>query len=175
MIQIELKTPVQNVQFRPDLLHDKFTNASSFVFVIYNHDPKHKMRSRLAAPPNYVNVKKLRARGLRAAIVRAALQAFKRQGGPVSWKHIDDAYVAVLRLDGAHNVWLRELGLRIGGVSRRLWDYWRVPPIQGRAVTAQEIDDATAERKEPEGDLGEHSDGDESRPAAETSGGDSAA
>lgn len=144
MIRIELNTAIGNVQFRQDPKRNVFYNASSFVFYVVDPRPRKRIftaddgikrievwafRARLVAPPASVTTKKLRPRRLRADMTRGAMLQFRADGGPVSWKQVDDAYLIVARHDGCGKGWLafRHVSLYLGGIVRRLWRYWKVP------------------------------------------------
>jgi len=124
MIEIELKSDKENLTFR--LLDDGYwLSTNSFVFVV----TANRWRERMTR--SFVRYKKLKAKRVRATIVRDMLKDRRRQntGARISWKQIDDAYCNVMQADGVSKWWARAVrtSLWLDGTASKLWLYWRVP------------------------------------------------
>lgn len=66
---------------------------------------------------------------MRARMVHADLKAFRQLYDDISWKQADDAYLDVLRQDGASPAFItwRRIWLRVTGFLRKAGKYWYLP------------------------------------------------
>jgi len=137
-MKIEMATPANNILVRPDRVTNRMVGNTDFVFSYFTDTT----RGRLLVKGKHLAFDNPRPRRLRARVVRAAMRIAKKQGHFISWKQTDDAFLGVLKEDGAtlpfrlsRAAWFYLTGLLRHGVG-----YFVVPVKEDPSDDVQEQD-----------------------------------